>query len=83
MSIAIIFRYTRSKRTEDMGSRHTRRRDNRRKLKADTVVLLDRIAANDPNPLTDKLRIQIAEMRMRLDPPTGVKAPIIHTGFTK
>ena len=53
------------------------------RLKADCVVLLDRIAAHAPETMPDTLRLQIAEMRMRLAPPTGVKAPIIRTGFTK
>jgi hypothetical protein len=63
--------------------RHARQRSNRVRLKADAVVLLERIVATAPDCLPDKLHRQIAEMRMRLAPPTGMKAPIIFTGYTK
>lgn len=67
------------------GGRHATQRSNRVRLKADAVVLLDRIAAQlmeDGNDYA-RLMMQIAEMRMRLAPPTGVKAPIVRTGYTK
>ena len=60
-----------------------RRRARAIKLKADCAVLLDRIAASLDGGGPDKLARQIAEMRMRLVPPTGVKAPIVHTDFTR
>lgn len=67
------------------GARHSVHRRNRVRLKADAVVLLDRLAAymaiDEATP--PHMLLQIAEMRMRLQPPTGVKAPIIRTGFTK
>lgn len=69
------------------GARHSQQRSNRVRVKADCVVLLDRIAAFTTDgvnpPLSDRLMAQIAEMRLRLAPPTGVKAPIIRTGYTK
>lgn len=65
------------------GARHSVQRSNRVRLKADAVVLLDRIAVQGADIFPDNLLLQIAEMRMRLAPPTGVKAPIIRTGFTK
>ena len=63
------------------GIRHMIQRSNRIRLKADAVVLLDRIAATVELP--DRMRLEIAELRMRLAPPTGVKAPIIFTRYTK
>lgn len=60
-----------------------RRRARAIKLKADCVVLLDRITASFNGAEPDRMARQIAEMRMRLAPPTGVKAPIVHTDFTK
>jgi len=63
------------------GVRHSVQRSRRVALKADTVVLLDRIAAT--TELSPKMRLEIAELRMRLQPPVGVKAPIIYTGYTK
>lgn len=64
-----------------MSARHSTQRSNRVRLKADCVVLLDRLAAR--TDLTERLRLEVAEMRMRLAPPTGVKAPVILTGYTK
>lgn len=63
------------------GVRHNVQRSNRVRLKADAVVLLDRLAAR--KSLSPRERLEIAEMRMRLAPPVGVKAPIIMTGYTK
>lgn len=63
------------------GARHKIQRLRRARLKADTVVLLDRLAAT--LPLTVWQRAEVAEMRMRLQPPVGVKAPIVLTGYTK
>lgn len=64
------------------GVRHSVQRARRVALKADAVILLDRLIASEDG-LTDKLRLEVAEMRMRLAPPTGVKAPIILTGYTR
>lgn len=74
-----------------MSCRHARRRDNRARLKADCVILLDRLAARLTASesgghlvgLTDREKVMISEMRMRLAPPTGVKAPIVFTNFTR
>jgi hypothetical protein len=66
-----------------MSYRYAQQRANRARLKADCVVLLDRLAAAYSGTLSDREARQIAEMRMRLAPPTGVKAPIIHTDFTR
>jgi hypothetical protein len=69
-----------------MSVRHHRRRARHKALKADCVVLLDRIAAlygEDFSPFASHLSGEIAEMRMRLAPPPGIKAPIIRTGYTK
>lgn len=63
------------------GARHSQQRSNQVRLKADAVVLLDRIAAR--KDLTDRERLEVAEMRMRLAPPVGIKAPIILTAYTK
>lgn len=63
------------------GVRHSVQRSRRVRLKADAVVLLDRIAAR--TELTPRLQREIAEMRMRLAPPTGIKAPIVLTDYTK
>jgi hypothetical protein len=65
------------------GLRHGVQRSRRVELKADCVVLLDRLSADLADHLTDREKAQIAEMRMRLAPPTGVKAPIILTGYTR
>lgn len=65
------------------GVRYRHQRANRARLKADCVVLLDRLAARLGDVLTDREARQIAEMRMRLAPPTGVKAPIILTDFSR
>lgn len=70
----------------NIGARHGHQRSNRVRLKADAVVLLDRIVAfaTDPDKpaLPDKVIMEIAEMRMRLAPPPGIKAPIVRTGYT-
>ncbi|MEO5867242.1 MAG: hypothetical protein ABIQ19_09045 [Sphingomonas sp.] len=68
-----------------MSCRHGRQRSSRVRLKADAVVLLDRIAARlDASGLmADRLRLEIAEMRMRLAPTPGVRAPIIRTDYTR
>jgi len=63
------------------GVRHSVQRSRRVRLKADAVVLLDRIAAT--TELTPKMRLEVAEMRMRLQPPVGIKAPIVLTRYTK
>jgi hypothetical protein len=47
------------------------------------VILLDRLAARHADQLTERERLEIAEMRMRLAPPTGVTAPIIYTAYTR
>ncbi len=65
------------------GLRHSQQRSNRVALKADCVVLLDRLAAAHSGKLTEREKAQIAEMRMRLAPATGVAAPLILTRFTK
>jgi hypothetical protein len=70
-----------------MSARHAIQRSNRVRLKADAVVLLDRIAAfaldpSSPPGMPDQMRLEIAEMRMRLAPPPGMKAPIVCTGYT-
>jgi hypothetical protein len=67
------------------GARHSVQRRNRVRLKADAVILLDRIATVGAYglPISEGLMLQIAEMRLRLAPPPGVKAPIIRTGYTK
>jgi hypothetical protein len=65
------------------GTRHAVQRSSRVRLKADCVVLLDRLVAAYSGSLSDREARQIAEMRMRLAPPIGIKAPIILTDFTK
>ena len=65
------------------GMRHGVQRSNRVRLKADCDRLLARIIATAPDCLPERLHLEIAEMRMRLNPPTGMKAPIIRTGYTK
>lgn len=69
------------------GPRHANQRARRAALKADAVVLLDRIVAFAHSPgapqLPDLMMAEIAEMRMRFAPPPGVKAPIVRTGYTK
>jgi hypothetical protein len=55
-------------------------------LKADAVVLLDRIAAHALSHgamKDDRLLLEVAEMRMRLAPPPGIAAPVIRTGYTR
>jgi hypothetical protein len=66
-----------------MSARHAQQRANRRELKADAVVLLDRIMARYPDVLWAATKVEIAEMRMRLAPPPGIKAPVIRTGYTR
>ncbi len=63
--------------------RDARRRARRAALKADAVILLDRIAAMTDETVPNMLRLEIAEMRVRLAPPPGVKAPIVRTGYTR
>jgi hypothetical protein len=68
------------------GARHSAQRSARVRLKADAVILLDRIVAHALSHgamKDDRLQLEIAEMRMRLAPPPGVKAPIVRTGYTK
>lgn len=65
------------------GVRHSVQRSRRVALKADAVVLLDRLVARHGEDLSNREAREIAEMRMRLAPPTGVKAPIILTGYTR
>ncbi|MFL6864056.1 MAG: hypothetical protein ACJ8DZ_13765 [Allosphingosinicella sp.] len=65
------------------GARHSQQRSNRVRLKADCVVLLDRLAALGEPAVSARLKLEVAEMRMRLAPPPGIRAPIILTGYTK
>lgn len=65
------------------GVRHSVQRARRVALKADATVLLDRIVARFEPSLTPAIKLEIAEMRMRLSPPRGVKAPIVLTGYSK
>lgn len=68
-----------------MSCRHAQQRSNRVRLKADAVVLLDRIVAHALSHgamQDDRLLLEAAEMRMRLAPPPGIKAPIVRTGYT-
>ncbi len=67
------------------GLRHRAQRSNRVRLKADAVVLLDRIAVVGAYglPISNGLLLQIAEMRLRLAPPVGAKAPIVRTNYTE
>lgn len=66
-----------------MSCRHKGYRSRRKYLKADCVVMLDRLTAKYAAILTDREAREIAEMRMRLAPAVGVAAPIILTGYTK
>ena len=73
-----------------MTCRHHRQRARTKALKADAAVLLDRILirfsapqGEKVAPLNDREIRMINEMVTRLRPPTGVRAPIIVTGFTK
>lgn len=70
-----------------MGCRHATQRSNRVRLKADAVVLLDRIVAFAHSPeaprLPDLMMVEIAEMRLRFAPAPGVRSPIVRTGYTK
>lgn len=63
--------------------RHKKQRSNRVRLKADAVVLLDRLLARNSGTFTDREIREIAEMRLRLAPATGVATPIQVTGYTK
>ncbi len=63
------------------GMRHSVQRARRAALKSDAVILLDRLAALADMPET--LRLEVAEMRMRLAPPPGVKAPVVRTRYTQ
>ncbi len=51
------------------GVRHKVQRERRKKLKADCVVLLDRLVAS--NDFTERQLVEVAEMRMRLQRPEG------------
>lgn len=67
-----------------MSCRHARRRARAIALKADAAILLDRIVALSPlAPANERMLAEISEMRVRLAPPPGVKAPIVRTGYTK
>lgn len=69
-----------------MSCRHAQQRSNRVRLKADAVVLLDRITAHALSHgamQDDRLLLEVGEMRMRLAPPPGIKAPIVRTGYTR
>lgn len=59
--------------------RHAIQRSNRVRLKADVLALLDRV---ETLPL-ESIEDEIAEMRVRLKPPTGAAAPIVLTGYTQ
>lgn len=61
------------------GRRYKSQRSNRVRLKADAFVLLQAIEQNGAKPYLD----EIAEMKVRLRPPTGAAAPIVLTGYTK
>lgn len=63
-----------------MSCRHYRRRARAKALKADCEILLRKIAKTGAT--IDDLHDEIAEMRVRLKPPPGVKAPIVLTGYT-
>ena len=63
-----------------MSHRHHRRRARAKALKADCEILLRKIAKTGAT--IDDLHDEIAEMRVRLKPPQGVKAPIVLTGYT-
>jgi hypothetical protein len=65
------------------GVRHAVQRSRRVQLKADAVVLLDRLTARHAETFSDREAREIAELRMRLAPPIGTKAPIVLTGYTK
>jgi hypothetical protein len=64
--------------------RHARRRARAIALKADAAILLDRIIALSAlSPVSERMMAEIVEMRLRLAPPPGVKAPIVRTGYSK
>ena len=65
------------------GVRHSVQRSRRVALKADTVVLLDRLVARHSDTLSEREKAEVADLRMRLAPPVGQKAPIILTGYTR
>jgi hypothetical protein len=65
------------------GVRHMVQRKRRVAIKADAAVLLERLMARYSDTFSDRELREIGEMRMRLQPPVGVKAPIILTGYTK
>lgn len=71
-----------------MSDRHYRRRARAKALRADTAVLIERLlarfsapAGTKVAPLSDREARMLSEMLQRLDPPRGVKAPIILTDF--
>lgn len=65
------------------GVRHSVQRSNRVRLKADAAYLLDRIISDAPDCLPTRLKLHIQEMRLRLQPSPGKRAPINLTGYTK
>lgn len=65
------------------GVRHRVQRERRVALKADAAILLDRIATRLQDHMTPHMMIEIEEMRRRLQPPKGLKAPIVFTDYSK
>jgi hypothetical protein len=63
------------------GARFKAQRSARVAVKADAVILLDRIASLCE--LSPALQREVAEMRLRLSPTQGEAAPIVLTGYTK
>ena len=66
-----------------MSIRHLIQRRNRKRLKADSAVLIERLIARHSTIFNEHELLELHEMRMRLSPPVGVKAPIVFTGYTK
>jgi len=69
------------------GARHSVQRSNRVRLKADAAVLLKRVVGVLEDRMVDGtsvalLLLEIAEMKIRLHPPTGAAAPVVLTGYT-
>lgn len=69
------------------GARFAVQRSNRVRLKADAAVLLKRLSGHLRGDIVDgstadDLGDEIAEMLIRLHPPTGAAAPIVLTGYT-
>ncbi len=70
-----------------MSYRHAIQRSNRVRLKADAGVLLKRVkdvleGRMVDGTTADDVLLEIAEMQVRLAPPTGAAAPIVSTGYT-